>query len=546
MCQLFDYHEQGVADSIRQLSSDENHRLCSNSPNIPYAHSPSEAFYRHRSPADYQAMCRQLERDDSTATAGARDRDPYDHAKGLSIQRLFDPTPTMDGESEHLPHLTTELGETPAFRPESQYILIPPTVDGQVLDDPQKRLDMLFRNQRLPALNPHGSMDVFRGAPLLFQRNGVYLNAVAGYEHMCLVLEMLLRASRVPGLSGNHEYFPNQQAPPPGLSGLQPGASGAAEPCAVAGAEESGPRYTLSLSADCTQIGWTMRMMEQLYNSELTASVGAFNEHIKARGLDAQSLGGLLDHDNLVQFSTRFCGFQREESRSATGRSSAMLRAVTCPMAAKPPAPTDAGTNTSGQEFVSRAEQEYEASIALGRVVTSDAEVDAFLQQTRASAGGGLKGSSGSDIFDFATWREHHHVAAVRDFNTRAPMPRKSGAAQRAKMWQDDPALALKLLDEPMLSVRLMERAANKHSDHQYTSLRDLRLQIPRQTCYSADKKDAFKRPGRPRATARAAWGGDDDEDEDEDISLDVGFFGARQPVSAAGTSGASGAAGAR
>ena len=439
-CSLFDMHTAGIADALFMLASSENSRLCPEMQWTGYQFSAEKAFVDENSEAPK----------DTSLYIGLRKFELHDgstqeaHA-GAAIEAR------QPGHAWHRMQVKVHEG-----------------------------IDRLNQRCRLPALQPHMSTRIVRGAPLRKLDGGtIEVNSVVAFEHVSMVMESVLRCSHVPGLEGLQERFASGGAPPSCYrlsSTVQVAMDGEHAPPPPQPAP--GVVNTLPYAIDIMQMAWTIDLGSRFYSPSRADRLRDHNDQMAHERLD----GDAVDPLDLPQLTTRYPGFPTQTQK----KEQALRQVSLAPKDCAPPgqAVVDIAKANSIQD-IDYELLRYETEITLGRPATT-AEIE---DHRRTLLGNSYVWDVSGDVFSYDTWCDHLAVSLLGRGNT-------SGEVDEYGEWLDT-GFATCLDPENMFAVRLLEsRAARGDAD-----VAPLKLHKPRGSTYGYLKRHPTTlgvAPGQP------------------------------------------------
>lgn len=432
LCGLFDMHDAGIADCLFMLASTENKRLCPEMPSLPWTSRQENAFV---------------------------DQDGRVQNK-QSV--MIGPTPLDHGTAN-----ATEIVNTDVVgcRDDAAYSV----GTGVPL---HKQLDKMHNHGRLPALLPHTSTSVERCAPLRWMDNsGLEVNAVVVYEHVMMVLEGIIRCSKIPGLKGLQERFVSGGSAPNGLLSKLPD-----------GKPGDGVVRRMPYSVDLMQMAWTAELAEKFYNPKRASMVIQFNAMIKR-----DKLGEPIRDDEMPELTLKYPGFPR------SGDDVRELRQISLPIGTKKPEgqrAVDIG-DANPLQSIDASLLRYQCEIAIGRPA-SRRDIE---QHRRSLIGSGYAWGVTGDVFNYDTWADHACASLIGRGNT-------DGAENEAAGGFTDMAFASVLDAEHMFDVRLLERRAQnpENDEHKHN------IALPGGSTYGyLEAHPELDRVGKKRAAGQQA-----------------------------------------
>ncbi len=350
---LFDCHLAGISDCLFMLASSENSRLCPEMPNLP-------STYRQQ-----------------LVMTGA-DNMPVDENTQM-VQPAIVKNP--DGTTYN-----SQAG---------------PTIEARASDHPyhrdnlplHKELDNLNGRCRLSALQPLMSTRVTRASPV--RRAGgqtIEVNTVTVIEHVSMLVEAILRCSRVPGLAGLQERFVSGGSVPPGLSAVD----------SAAGCTDADVVSVLPFSYDLMPISFVLDLCSRFYSEGRDSVFDAAN-----RTIVDLNLGSTLTEADKPEVSLRYPGFPtdpKQEKQQA-------LRLLSVQFAGK----QEAGAKTvdiSKANSLQEIDPEllrHETEITLGRACNMN-DIESHRKNL---LGGGYTWGVTGDLFSSKTFDEHLRCSLV-------------------------------------------------------------------------------------------------------------------------------------
>ena len=354
-CTRFDMHVAGIADALFMLSTAENSRLCPEMPILPPSCGQDRAFVDEN---ESQPKA-------TSMLVGLR---KFETASG-EVYAAHEGT-VIDARRPNGPHHRTKIKI-------------------------HERLDVLHQRCRLPALQPHTSTRISKTAPLRRGESGaIEVNSVTLYEHVSMLMEAVLRCTKIAGLRGLHERFASGGRAPPGLT-----ASNTTDPIPIeshAPQEPSNIIRKLPYSYDICQIAWTHDLASRLYSPSRDAMVASFNNKLVEDGLLEP-----LAMESLPEITLRYPGFPLREGDEAE----AALRLVSLKIPSERPTDQrviDISSASPIQELDSNLLR-YETEVALGRSATQ-ADVE---EHRKTLIGDGFVWGVEGDVFSYDTWANH-------------------------------------------------------------------------------------------------------------------------------------------
>lgn len=428
MCSLFDMHNAGIADAMFMLASSENKRPCPEMPSLPYTSRTSNAFV-DQAGNDWNK---------NSVMIGVRD----------AHDKTADATAMKDVESVGCRQASTAY-------------------DVDTGAPIHKALDAMHEYGRLPALGPYSSTVIERTAPLRWiDGSGLEVNSVVVYEHVMMVLEGILRCSKIPGLKGLQERFVSGGSAPAGLS-FEPDVS--VEICANDSAAARAAKIArghatrcLPYSIDLMQMAWSAELASKFYNPQRRRMVSDFNELLKREKLVLErekldSSGPIKDED-MPELSLKYPGFPRTKGDVRELRQVSIAIATTKPPGQKT---VDIGEANPLQSLDADLLR-YQTEIAIGRVA-SRRDIE---EHRRSLIGSGYAWGVNGDIFNYDTWLDHTVASMIGRGNT-------DGAEAGGKGFTD--AAFNAVLDaELMFDARLVERRAQNPQNDEHAHEIDL------------------------------------------------------------------------
>jgi len=243
--QLFDYHNQGIHDTLLLLETPEAARLCPEMPDHTGAMKATACFIDDR----------KLSIGKESKTARLRDV----KLTGGAVVKAHE---AKDG--------TVELRPVGARA----------HANGCPV---QKALDTVLERQRLPAMQPFASTKLLTTAPLRRKQNsGIELNFVVAYSHIQMLTEAVLVCSEIDGLSHSQERFKGGAAC--SIDGLKsnPRLASLAKSKNMDAAVQAVTRV-LPFSSDIIQISWMVAHARRQYLPNCTVDLGVRIAQFKLR-----------------------------------------------------------------------------------------------------------------------------------------------------------------------------------------------------------------------------------------------------------------------
>tara|TARA_B110000902_G_scaffold126374_1_gene147437 strand:+ start:756 stop:3017 length:2262 start_codon:yes stop_codon:yes gene_type:complete len=421
MCSLFDMHNAGISDAMFMLASSENKRPCPEMPSLPYTSRTSNAFV-DQAGNDWNK---------NSVMIGVRDA----HDKTADARAMKDVEPLGCREASTAYDVDT----------------------GAPI---HKALDAMHEYGRLPALAPYSSTVIERTAPLRWiDGSGLEVNSVVVYEHVMMVLEGILRCSKIPGLKGLQERFVSGGSAPAGLS-FEPDVDvtvAATDSDAVAAAKRARAASTRQLpySIDLMQMAWSAELASKFYTPQRRRMVADFNALLRREKLDGS---GPIKDEDMPELSLKYPGFPRTKGDVRE------LRQVSIPIATtKPPGQkmVDIGEANPLQSLDAELLR-YQTEIAIGRVA-SRRDIE---EHRRSLIGSGYAWGVTGDIFNYDTWADHACASMIGRGNTDGAISEHGGFT--------DTAFNAVLDAELMFDSRLVERRAQNPQNAEHAHKIDL------------------------------------------------------------------------
>lgn len=373
-CMTLGMHEEGVADTIMQLSTTENSQMCPEMPTMPSDMIPKRMF------------------DDESQTTG--DVPPL--SLSLRDHRCFD----ASNVSQPYPaaaHIDSPAGnededlrkDTHAFHTTKHPIHAP--------------LDRLVSRGRLPALLPAVSTNCKLSPPVRIIDDALEINSGRAFEHAMMITEAALALQTLPGVKNSQETF-LQNAPGP--SGTT--ARGATVSALVN--IQPGVTKKLSFSIDMMQIYWSKLAGEMLYTSDVSDRLAELNDDWLPKhyaGNDELR----IKREDLPHMTMRYPAYQKYmESISGDGRSKATPNLLSHAIrdAPRPDHPPHLIENLAIEMNISREDIVEQVRNGIGRE-PDESDVDTYV---RLLAGNNYMHEVRGDAFDFATWVEFVKASA--------------------------------------------------------------------------------------------------------------------------------------
>ena len=396
---IFDMHAAGVADAMFMLASTENSQLLAEAPRLPWSVRSSIAF------VDQNGNMPGKE----SVTVGLRP---------LTIAGQQQQTEAHVGEvvPVRLRSGANHTSRTPFHR----------------------ELDNMHQRCRLPALQPHTSTKITRAPPLRRSDGAVEVNSVAAYEHVVMIMEGILRCSRMPGLKGLQERFQSKGTPPPCLKA--PNFESALE-----GQQLLDTVRVLPYSIDLMQMAWTLDLANRMYTPMRNAVRDSFNAMVQAH-----DLGTMIGVSELPELTLRYPGFPP----SSADKTEALRLISTKTNVNRPVGQTPIDIATSNPLMDLDPELlRYETEIAIGGTAT-DADIE---EHRRSLIGSGYTWGVTGDVFCYDTWAEHLSASMLGRGNT-------DGKTDEMGKYTD--LAHVSVLDaEFMFEARLVERRCEQRWD---------------------------------------------------------------------------------
>lgn len=247
----------------------------------------------------------------------------------------------------------------------------------------QRRMDSMYHGQRLTALGIFCSNRVSCSPPIRMHQDGLVASVSACVDHVNLVAEAVLTASKLPGLENMQENFCNNQKGPDGLSA--PASSVGSKRKATRDPSTPDSVHTLAYSYDIVSIFLAQKTGSMLYDDLAGKFLPGHNA--KYSGM----LGGETAFDSLPHLSTRFPGYAVANKQTLSLKLAATRD--------EKQAYVEAGDPSRDESEVS----EEHVRMALNRDVTEEDIVKyiAGMQGSRS-----MNGTTG-DLFASSTWFEH-------------------------------------------------------------------------------------------------------------------------------------------
>lgn len=424
MCSLFDMHNSGISDALFMLASSENKRPCPEMPILPYTSRQSNAFI-----------------DDATT-------------RDVGVRNVHDGT----ADSTAIPDV-----EPLGCRPSTAY-------DVGTGAPIHRALDAMHEYGRLPALAPYSSTVIERAPPLRWiDGSGLEVNSVVVYEHVMMVLEGILRCSKIPGLKGLQERFVSGGSAPSGLS-FEPDVdvtvdSNDSPVVAAAKRARAASTRKLPYSIDLMQMAWSAELASKFYNPQRPKMVEGCNLWLGAE-LTTAEYGGPIKDEDMPELTLKYPGFQTPLQEHACDR-----RQISIPIATTKPLgqkEVDIGDANPLQSLDAELLR-YQTEIAIGRVA-SRRDIE---EHRRSLIGSGYAWGVTGDIFSYKTWEDHATCSMIGRGNT-------NGLEREESRGFIDDALGAMLDSELLLNARIVERKAQKEGLKEHT----YKIKLPCGTTY--------------------------------------------------------------
>ena len=401
-CQLFDMHTAGIADALFMMASSENSRLCPHTQWSGYQYSSEKAF---------------VDQDGAALSPES----VYVGLRGIEL---------ANGTS-HEAHLGSPVDARIAGH---QY--------HRATTKVHDILDRLQQNCRLPALQPLTSSRITKSPPLRkVDSCTIEVNSVVALEHAIMIMEGVLRCSRIPGLTGLQERFANR-ASSPGCFGnpKQESASNAVD-------ADAGITKVLPYSIDIMQMAWTVDLGSRFYSPSREENLMNFNGRLAYEGLLSS---GEFAVEDMPHMSLRYPGFPTQVCE----REHALRQISLLPKGSVPNGQAVVDISKANPIQDMPAENlRYETSIALGRPAT-DAEIE---DHRRLLLGSGYVYDVKGDVFDYDTWVNHLAASMLGRGNT-------DGQVDEDGVYIDT-GFEIALDPENMFELRRLELRAERGDD---------------------------------------------------------------------------------
>ena len=379
-CSTLGMHEEGVADTIMQLSTTENNQMCTEMPSVPADMLPSRMF------------------DDASQSTA----DSATTSLKLRNHRGFDATGKQSKEYLPASRIDTPVGEI------DEHV----RSDGHAFSASNhpihSALDRLTGRGRLPALLPSVSTNCRLAPPVRVMDDALEINSGRACEHAMMVTEAALSLQSLPGIKNRQETLCQNAAGPVGLTAK--GASQASLSNVAAGMTKQ-----LAFSIDMMQIYWGKTAGEMLYTSDQASSLSSFNDSVRRQfGERAETT---IQTDDLPHMTMNYPGYQRyanNNSRDARSTASAKLLSHAIRDSATPEKAPHLVENLSVENSISREEIMQQIRAGIGRN-PEESDVETYV---RLLAGSNYLHEISGDTFDFKTWSEFVKASACFNSNT--------------------------------------------------------------------------------------------------------------------------------
>ena len=375
-CSTLGMHEEGVADTIMQLSTTENNQMCPEMPTMPSEMMPSRMF------DDVSA---------STSDAPAPDR--------LGLREHSVVTPTGRKCVAAAKRVDDEAGSVDEDLRSSSHPFSAPPI--------HRELDRLVGRGRLPALLPAISTRCKVAPPVRIVDDALEINSGRAFEHAMMVTEAALALQTLPGVKNCQETL-DQNAPGP----MGTTARGATSLVNV----EEGVTMQLSFSFDLTQIFFTLKAGEMLHTSEQAEELRMFNDAMSEHFPDVAA-NLRIERDDLPHMTMRYPGYQKyENNNTRDGRSSATTKLLSHPVRDCPQAerPVRLVESLAVESTISRDDIVEQVRTGIGRE-PEESDIETYV---RLLAGSNYMHGVRGDPFDFTTWADFVKGTSCFNSNT--------------------------------------------------------------------------------------------------------------------------------
>ncbi len=414
---LFDMHVQGVADAMFMLSTSENARLLAEQPRVPWVCRTQHALIdQEGNKPNKQSLLVGL--------------------RPVQIPGQAEPAEAHEGSVQATRLATSEVHST----------RVPI----------HKQLDLMHQRCRLSALQPHTSTKIMRGPPIRRSDGAIEVNSVAALEHVNMLMEAILRCSKIPGLKGLQERFQNANSAPNCLK-----APDSRTPLALNGMQLLDTVRVLPYSIDLMQMAWTLDLASRMYTPSRDEVRDAFNSQVQSEGL-----GFMIRGDDIPEITLRYPGFPfKDEEKTEALRLISLKTSVHRPEGQKV---IDIASANPLQELDPELLR-YETEVAIGGKA-DDADIE---EHRRSLIGAGYAYGVKGDVFDYNVWADQLQASMCGRGNTDGKED-DYGRLRDAGM--------VNILDaEFMFEARMVERKCQAG----YEGFENLDISIPSGSTYS-------------------------------------------------------------
>lgn len=352
---LFDYHEEGITDTLQLMESSEARRLC---PEMPEFDDPQQ---------QERAFC---DKDENSVTEVTQ------HV--YLRHSLKKPVKMIDVRSRFASDVNVD------------YLT--------------KHTDALILHSELPALQPYSSTKISHCAPLRRMRNsGIELNTVVASDHIKMVVESSMRLAKIPGFQNHQERFGSN----PGskwecLATASHGESGESG----GSGDSDGHVTTLPFSNDLCQIAWVLDLARRQFIPTLATEVENFNTYVQQN-----NLGGPIRLKDMPQQPFPFMGYNVAPNPRKPSYKVFELLSVSARVA--PSAPQLEISTASDVGQIPDEELRHRAASSLG-YMPSEEDLSEY---KKSLVGGNYTHGVEGDLNSYSTWRAHVWASGVASGN---------------------------------------------------------------------------------------------------------------------------------